>query len=130
MAIIGDMAVAVTTGSGTQLYPFGPEHMTDLRWTRSASEISVCELSVPQIHAPTPELEVAPWMHYVSVWDDRSKMMWRGPVQRTVTEDGTTQITARDIGAFMAKTRTPMTNSWDAAMPTAIARELWELMHK
>lgn len=127
MIVTDNQAVSIHTLSGIQLAQFGPSEQASLKWTRSLREVSTCELSVAE-----PDLlrELYPWLHWVTVWDmdDHAEPLWSGPILKmTATRTGL-DISARDIGALMGRTRTPITKRWDSADPSTIARELWRAM--
>ncbi|QNL30153.1 minor tail protein [Gordonia phage Mariokart] len=125
--IVGDnQAVSLHTYTGVQLAQFTPNEQGALKWTRSLREVSGCELSVAE-----PDLlrEIYPWVHWLSVWDlDAGALLWTGPIVKAVATRVGLDISARDIGALMARTRTPMTKRWDSADPAEIAREMWRAM--
>lgn len=125
--IVGDnQAVSLHTISGVQLAQFGPSEQSALKWTRNLREVSTCELSVAE-----PDLlsEVYPWAHWISVWDiDASALLWSGPIVKAVASRTSLDISARDIGVLMSRTRSPLTKRWDASDPAEIAREMWRAM--
>ncbi|UJE15681.1 minor tail protein [Gordonia phage Ligma] len=125
--IVGDnQAVSLHSISGVQLAQFGPSEQASLKWTRSLREVSSCELSTAE-----PDLlpEVYPWVHWLSVWDlDAPALLWTGPVIKAVASRTSLDISARDIGALLARTRNPLTKRWDSADPAEIAREMWRAM--
>ncbi|WAB09204.1 minor tail protein [Gordonia phage LittleMunchkin] len=126
MIVTDNQAVSLHTISGVQLAQFTPSEQSALKWTRSLREVSGCELSVAE-----PELlaEVLPWAHWLSVWDtDAGAPLWSGPILKATARRDGLDISARDIGALMGRTRTPTTKRWDSADPSTIARELWEAM--
>lgn len=118
--------VSVHTVQGVQLYQFLPNDQISLKWTREKREVSICELTVPSAVGYNRLPELTPWLHWVSVWDDKGEdLYWTGPIQRIAADRDTMDIAARDTSALMARTRCPMSKRWDAADPAEIAEELW-----
>jgi len=118
--------VSVHTPDGVTVTQYGPSEMTQLTWGRQLRDVSKCELVLP----PPPETppSIAPWVHWVSVWDGNGALQWTGPVLKTsVSPDGVT-ISARDVAALLARTRTPIRKRWDAVNPAIPAAELWRAM--
>lgn len=134
MATVSDPVVpdaisaVIATTTGIQLWQFNLDQYQQLTWSREASQVTKATLTIP-----TPDdysiVQVQPWLHELTIWDmDRNALLWRGPViQNAVGRDQTT-ITAADTGVYMAKTRVPLTKSWDGAYPADVANELWSAM--
>ena len=126
MIVTDNQAVSLHTATGVQLAQFGPGEQGALKWTRSLREVSTCELSVPE---PDLLADVYPWAHWLSVWDlDTPALLWTGPVLKAVASRTSLDISARDIGALLARTRCPLTKRWDSSDPSVIARALWMAM--
>ncbi|WIC90008.1 minor tail protein [Gordonia phage Sisko] len=127
MIVSDNQAVSLHDLRGVQLAQFGPSEQAALKWTRSLREVSTCELSVAE---PDLLAEVYPWAHWLTVWDmdDAAEPLWSGPILKATASRTALDISARDIGALMSRTRTPMTKRWDSADPSVIATELWRAM--
>lgn len=123
-------AVSIHTRSGIKIVDFLPEDMTELDWTRELRDTSRCTVTLP----PFPQseaLEECPWEHWASVWGENamgreSTLLWTGPLQNVRTNRARAQVTAADASSFYAKTRVPMSKSWDGTYPGKVAAELWE----
>lgn len=124
-------AVSVHTYNGIQLYQYLPDDLISLAWSRNLRDTSRCELVASASGGFDPTTDIVPWLHWVSVWNvDGTELMWTGPIQKVVIGSSrqTLTISARDISAYTARTRTPLTKAWDAADAAVIAGELWDMM--
>ncbi|QFP94646.1 minor tail protein [Mycobacterium phage LilMcDreamy] len=121
--------VSIHTKSGAQAYQFAPTDQATFNWTREGHDVSTFDLSVPPIGDSDRLPEVHPWQHWASVWDgDNDRLLWKGPVFKSVANKAGLQLSCRDPAAYLSRTRCPITKRWDAADPAWIARELWEPM--
>lgn len=120
--------VAIHTFQGVQLYQLLPTDQITLSWGREVHEVTRCELRVSST-VDFNVKDIVPWLHWVSVWDgDAKNLYWTGPIQKAVGDRNTIDISARDVAAYTARTRCPLTKKWDAADPGDIAAELWDSM--
>lgn len=121
--------VTVHTARGTTIFQFAPTGYTSLAWTRKQRDAGTLDLALP--YSQLDRLpEVAPWVHWCSVWDgERDLALWTGPIQKV--SEGTRsgmRVSAKDHAAYLPRTRTPMSKRWEAADPAEIAAELWSAM--
>lgn len=128
MIVDGQPHVAIHTHRGVQLYQFLAGEQIGLSWSRELRQPSKCELQVPALYAE--ELPaIQPWVQWITVWDGRGReVLWRGPITRRARRRDSLTITAFDIGAYLRRTRCPLTKRWDATDPADIAREMWAAM--
>lgn len=121
--------VSLHTIGGVQLYQFLSDDYTALKWTRELRETSVLDMTVPVPTGQNRLPDITPWLHWLSVWDDRGEeLYWTGPIQRVEANSESMSLSARDMSALAARTRCPMAKRWDAADPAEIAGELWAAM--
>jgi hypothetical protein len=125
-----DQIVSIHTRKGVQLFQFTPNQYQSLSWTRNLRSVSRCGLVSPPNQIDLDRFpEILPWMHWVSVFDGvDNTVLWTGPIQKTRINRQGLSVECRDAGAYMSRTRNPMTKRWDAADPAVIAAELWESM--
>lgn len=129
MIVTENQVAVIRTHDGVQIAQYGPEATLSNTWTRDLREVSRCELTVP--HDGDIDLlpDIHPWLHWVDVWDaDDDLLLWSGPIQRLASSRDALSLSARDVGAFMARTRCPLSKEWDASDPASIASELWTAM--
>lgn len=126
-----DLAVSLHTVDGVQLYQFPPTAFSTCRFTRVLRDASQLELRVPADGDVDRFPDVVPWLHWVSLWEQvgfSQRLVWTGPVQRRGVSRTGMALQARDSGAYLSRTRDPITKRWDAADPATIAEELWDAM--
>lgn len=127
MIVSQRQAVSLHTPSGVQLYQYLPENVTGGSWTRELRDTSKLTLMLPP-DDHIDRLDLQPWLHWCSLFDDQDNLLWTGPLQQAVLSRSGLQVTARDCSVFASKTRVPMSKSWDATDPALIALELWQDM--
>lgn len=128
MILSDRQAVSIHTRKGVQLYQYLPDKVNSGNWNRISRDVSRCSLTLPP-DDHLEELDLFPWVHWVSVWDAGSwDLLWTGPIGQVQASRQALNIEARDIGAFMSRTRSPLTKSWDATDPALIAAEMWRAM--
>lgn len=117
-------------GSGVTIYQFSTNDYSQLNWTRAQNNPSTCDLVVPPAQAPARLDEIAPWLHWVTVWDgDDSSVLWTGPVQKaTSAKKAGLTLNCKDPAAYLARTRMPMSKRYDNTDPAVIAGEQWQRM--
>lgn len=126
MIVSPRMPVSLHTHKGVQLYQFNPEQQIGLSWGRELRQVSQCQITVPTPAAYGQMLDIQPWVHWITVWQENGKdVLWRGPVQHIAANRETIALSCRDVSIHYQKTRTPLTKKWDAADPSTIANELW-----
>lgn len=127
--VTNDQIVSLHTRTGVQLFQFLPSDYTTLSWSRSIRDVSRCGLVAPPDGDVDRFADILPWMHWISVFDGSdNSLLWTGPIQKPrISRRGLT-IEARDSGAYLSRTRNPLTKRWEAADPAVIAAELWDSM--
>ncbi|MHC9292063.1 hypothetical protein ACRCUN_06320 [Mycobacterium sp. LTG2003] len=129
MIIADEQIVSIRTLQGVQLYQFLANGYTSLKWTRAARETSICDLQVPPQAGYVGIPDIAPWLHWVDVWDGNQRdLYWSGPIQHAEQGRNWLVLSAGDVSSLGSRTRTKVTNRWDSADPAEIATELWEAM--
>ena len=131
MPVITDnQVVSLHTFDGVQLLDFTPTNYTSCSWGRKQRDASSCDLVLP----PSDETRalydrIAQWRDWLSVYDgDTDQLLWSGPIQTTRRGRKGLTINAKDHGAFLLRTRNPITRRWDGADPAVVAGRLWEAM--
>lgn len=128
-AIVADMAATIHTAQGVHLYDFLPKNQFTLKWGRAQRQVSKCGLVVPSPLDADTVPDIIPWLHWVSVWNDTgTSLLWTGPIQDWNANRVSMTVDAADIGAYMTRTRQPLTKDWDATDPADIANEMWTAM--
>lgn len=128
MIVSDRQAVSIHTRTGVQLYQYLPSKVSGGDWNRKSRDVSSCSLTLPP-DDHLDQLDLWPWVHWVSVFDyDSEDLLWTGPIGQVQASRQSLNIEARDIGAFMSRTRCPITKKWDATDPAQIAAELWQDM--
>lgn len=122
--------VSLHTATGVQVYQWSPDDYSTSTWTRNQRDASRCDLVLPPVQGIDPLTDVAPWLHWITVWDgDRDVVLWTGPIQKAVSNKRTgLTLAVKDHAAYLSRTRNPITKRWDAADPAWIAGELWRAM--
>lgn len=129
MIVSGQQIVSLHTHRGTQLYQFPPGQQIGVTWTRELREMSRCELQVPSVFAENQLPDIVPWLHWITVWEEKGQdVLWRGPILRVGGDRNSLTLSARDPAAYTSRTRCPLTKRWDAADPATIADEMWAAM--
>jgi hypothetical protein len=128
--VIRDPQIAsIQTAKGVQLYQFTGHDLIGASWSREPSEVSRCKIDVPSNIDFGKLPDIIPWLHWVLVWDaDSKELLWRGPVQDTTANKQSMSINCRDMMAFAARTRTPISKRWEAEAPEDMAAELLAAM--
>lgn len=128
-AIVADQAVTIHTAQGVHLYDFLPTTQFSLQWGRAQRQVSKCALVVPSPLDADTVPDIIPWLHWVSVWNDiGTSLLWTGPIQDWNANRVSMTVDAADIGAYMTRTRQPLTKDWDNTDPADIANEMWVAM--
>lgn len=128
--VTADQVVSLHTANGVILYQFSPSDYSQLTWSRQQRDASVCNVNVPPLKAVDRLGDIAPWEHWITVWDgERSTVLWTGPVIKPSSNRvaGLTLV-AKDHAAYLEKTRNPMSKKWEAADPAFVAGEMWQRM--
>lgn len=129
MALVGEQMVSLHTYDGVQLDQYLSSDYSQLRWKREMRETSQCRLTAPSQIAYGRAPEIMPWLHWVSVWSDNPvSLQWTGPVLKTTTSRENVEIQARDVSAYLARTRCPISKTWDSVDAPTVAGQLWEAM--
>lgn len=130
MPVVTDnQIISLHTGSGVTLYSFLAEHYTDSTWTRDQRDASSCTLTLPPQDGLDSLPDIVPWLHHVTVFDgDRDVVLWTGPIQKASANRAGLSLKVKDHGAYLQRTRDPMTKRWDATDPATIGAELWRRM--
>jgi hypothetical protein len=124
--VTDDLIVSLHTHRGAQLYQFRPDQYTDCTWTRRQRDASSCDLTVPPDIDVDRLPDIVAWHHWLSVWDgERDTLLWTGPILEAKSNRRGLAIAAKDHGAYLGKTRNPITKRWDAADPSTVAGQLW-----
>jgi len=127
--IVEDQLISLHDRRGVLLYQFLPGDQISVRWNREQREVSTCELSVRSVFDNGIAPELFPFVHEITVWDARTDLeLWSGPIFSWDGDETSMNISGRDIGVYLSRTRTPLTKRWDAAQPVHIAAELWRAM--
>lgn len=129
MISIERQAVSIHTRTGVPMFQYLPEKIGDGSWSRVTRDTSRCSLTLPP-DDHLEKLELVPWLHWASVWDieDAARPLWTGPIQSVTASRSALKIEARDCGAFMSRTRIPMSKKWESTDVALIAAEMWEQM--
>ncbi|URC18134.1 minor tail protein [Mycobacterium phage Zenteno07] len=131
MTVVTDnQIVSLHTASGVQWLDFTPDNYTSCSWGRKQRDASSCDLVLPPGDEAVALYErVAQWRDWLSVYDgDVGTLLWSGPIQQTRRGRRGLSIQAKDHGAYLMRTRNPITRRWDGADPSAVAGRLWEAM--
>lgn len=130
MIVSNQQGVSIHTRTGVQLYQYLPSKVSSGSWTRDVQDVSTLTLELPADDV-LDKLDIIPWLHWVSVWDmeasgQRDALLWKGPIQTLSLNrrSGTLNVVAKDLMAFMKRTRAPLSKKWDSADPATIAGEL------
>ncbi len=116
-------------GRGSQLYQFLPDNYHELTWTRMLRNPSKCTLVSPPVDDSDRLPDIVPWLHWISVWDGQeTELLWSGPILKARASRRGLTVEARDIGALLRRTWTPVSRRWEAADPATIASGLWDAM--
>jgi len=123
--------IAIRSINGTQLMQFLPEDIQTLQWSRELRDTSKCVAQLKHIldmegNAPP----IVPWLHWIDVYstDPTPVLYWTGPLQSINMDRYGTSISAADVSTFNARTRVPLTKSWNAVDPSVPALAMWEAM--
>lgn len=94
-------------------------------WSRESEEVSHAEVvfSTELLFAG----DVVPWQAWLTVWDGQNPV-WTGPVIKTEDDRRTLTVSARDIGVFLSRTRTPASKHWSGEGPQRVAADLFAQM--
>lgn len=131
MAIVTDnQLVTIHENGGHPLYQFSTTDYSTLTWTRDQNNPSTMDLAVPPILGTSWISDVAPWVHWATVWDgDDGSVLWTGPIQKvSQSRKGGLVINAKDPACYLARTRCPESKMWANTDPAFIAQELWRRM--
>lgn len=129
MIISEKQNVSIRTIGGVQLYQFLSSGYSQLKWTRSLRDTSICDLLVPPNAGYARIPNITPWLHWVDVWDERGdQLYWSGPIQSAEQGHDWLKLSAGDVSSLASRTFCPLTKLWDAADPAEVASELWDAM--
>jgi hypothetical protein len=121
--------VSLHSVKGVLMYQFGPSEQVNLQWGRQLRDVSQLNLQAGPMFVGGEFPSIYPWVHWCSVWSaDAKDLYWTGPVQKITANPYGTTINAKDPAAYMAKTRVPITKSWDGVDPAIPTLELWQAM--
>lgn len=127
--VTDDQIISLHTAKGTQLWQFLPEDYSDSTWTRRLRDAGSATLTLPPQEGLENLPDIVPWVHWVSIYDGpRDVLLWTGPIQKARANRRGLSLEVKDSGAFLARTRNPMTKRWDGADPSTPAGELWSQM--
>jgi hypothetical protein len=129
--VTGEQMVVIRDTSGVPVFEFPPSQIVSLQWGREGQQVSKCTLATPPLlDSGGNFVRIVPWLHWLEVWstDMDPVLYWTGPVQEPSSDQFGGQITASDVGVFLAKTRCPITESWDAVDPSIPALAAWQGM--
>jgi hypothetical protein len=132
MPIVTDQQmVSVRTVTGQTITEFVPSQLAGLQWGRENQQVSQCTLTTPPLLDKHGNWSgITPWLHWVDVWstDMDPKLYWSGPIQKPATDQFAGQIIAVDAAAYLARTRCPLSQSWNAIDPSIPALACWQQM--
>lgn len=127
--ITDDQVVSLHSLSGINVFQFTPNDYETLNWGRTQNNASQLELDLPPLQHVDRLPDIAPWLHWLTVWDGGdSSVLWSGPIQKATSSRKGMILNAKDHGAYLARTRSPMSKQWDKTDPALIANELWLAM--
>lgn len=131
MLVTQNQFVTLRSFKGSQLMQWAPNQLQSLQWNRELRDVSKCTFQVDTMFDAAGELPgVAPWVHWIDVWssDWNPELYWSGPIQKFTCNQFGAQISAVDVSALLARTRVPLTKSWNGVDPSIPAAALWEAM--
>jgi hypothetical protein len=132
MSIVTDeQMVMIRTITGQPLLEFPPKQIAGLQWGREVNQVSQCTMTTPPLlDSDANFLPIVPWYHWVDVWstDWNPVLYWSGPIQKPTTDQFAGQIVAVDQASYLARTRCPITQAWDAVDPSVPALAAWQAM--
>lgn len=127
--ITDDQIVSLHTLTGMNIFQFTPNDYETLVWGREQNNASAMELDLPPLQGIDRLPDIAPWLHWLTIWDGGdSSVMWSGPIQKVTSSRKGMILNAKDHGAYLARTRAPTSKQWDKTDPALIAAELWQQM--
>lgn len=114
--------------NGTVVIELPCQDVASIAWSRELTEVSRCVMRGGSFAGDQVIGTLRPWVHHVTVYRD-GEFVWTGVVQ-VIEDDGDEwTVTARDYGALMWRTRTPLTKSWVDTDPVTIAVEHFAAMY-
>lgn len=131
MLITQEQQIVLRSAYGDQLMQWLPGDIQSLQWGRELRQVSKCDIQMNSILTPQGNVPpIAPFLHWIDVYstDDVPELYWSGPLLNLQVDRFSTSITAVDVSAYLARTRVPITKSWDATDPSVPALALWEAM--
>lgn len=121
----GEYPVTVHTVDGRAIGQITSLDTANITWGRELNEVSRCDA----VFAADADVidRLTPWHHWITAWGDTAPV-WSGPVRKVTIGDHEARVEARDVAAFMSRTRVPLTRAWRSREPAAIADLMWRSM--
>jgi hypothetical protein len=122
--------ISVHSVKGVLMYQFAANQQSSLQWGRQLRDVSKATMTAGPMMTGNGKLpDIYPWVHWMSIWaPDAKSLYWTGPIQKFIGNRFGTEIDAFDPGAYLSRTRVPLTKSWDGVDPCIPMNEMWQML--
>ena len=128
---VGPIDLTFHTADGRAVGEILCRSITGFSWARESGEVSTASVDISTPAESEILEDLRPWVHWMAMWQPgEGEPVWRGPIYGMDIGAETTQITARDPGAFLWRTRTPISRTFVDTDPTAIADQIWRATYE